>query len=234
MVEFDPASQWFAVATTIAAKMILGNLHVGYGDFGRPVDDVKRDLSALGIDVPQALRNGTLLVDDAFSVTLFGGRREGEIFEPMEGGVRFNSLRATDISGEWAKWVTRGMQQPHAWQILSTWPPGSMYIADSLSVLLRYNDERIFAEFAESRLFAEGRTSKRIDLSGIVRGIHSQQLYGRLEAACEGVIDIQAKELEGQVKNFMRIRNLRGQQHDSSWHEIEIKPNGEAVITAPK
>jgi len=39
-------------------------------------------------------------------------------------------------------------------------------------------------------------------------------------------------ERDDEVKNLLRIRSLKGQPHDTRWHEIEIKPNGEAVLTA--
>ena len=54
----------------------------------------------------------------------------------------------------------------------------------------------------------------------------------RVEAACDGVIDVRVLEQDGALKNVLRLRSLKGQPHDNRWHEIEIKPNGETSLTS--
>jgi len=75
------------------------------------------------------------------------------------------------------------------------------------------------------------RIDKRIHLEGFVRGLHSESFYKRIEAACDGVVDVRVLEQDGVLKNVLRLRTLKGQPHDTRWHEIEIKPNGEAVLS---
>ena len=74
LVEYDPESQWLAVATTVAARFLQANGHVFYAAYVRYPEDVKHDLAALGADVPTAEKTGRLLVDDWYSATLTGGR----------------------------------------------------------------------------------------------------------------------------------------------------------------
>ncbi len=69
-----------------------------------------------------------------------------------------------------------------------------------------------------------------VTLQGFIRGIHSEWLYKRMEAASDGVIDVRVMEREEEAKNFLRVRSLKGQPHDSRWHEIKIKSNGEATL----
>jgi hypothetical protein len=32
------------------------------------------------------------------------------------------------------------------------------------------------------------------------------------------------------TKNLLKLRSLKGQPHDNRWHEIQVKPNGEAIL----
>jgi len=52
-VEFDPESNWFAVAITIATKYLKNGFQVGYDSQARPREDIIRDFESLGLDVPQ-------------------------------------------------------------------------------------------------------------------------------------------------------------------------------------
>lgn len=76
------------------------------------------------------------------------------------------------------------------------------------------------------------RRDKRIEVEAFVRGLHSESFYKRVEVACDGVIDIRVLEQDEVPKNLLRLRTLKGRPHDNHWHEIEIKPNGEAVLVS--
>ncbi len=60
IVEFDPESQWFAIATTLVAGALLNNRNAWYLASDRPPKDVKSGLSALGVDVSAAQKSGRL------------------------------------------------------------------------------------------------------------------------------------------------------------------------------
>jgi KaiC/GvpD/RAD55 family RecA-like ATPase len=118
------------------------------------------------------------------------------------------------------------------WQpgdVVETWPPGSLGLVESLSVLLRFNEEKTFMEWQETRDQPNERRAKRIDQAGYARGIHSESFYKRVETMYEGLIEIKVMEHEGEARSLLRLTNLRGQPHDAHWHRIDIKPNGEAV-----
>lgn len=226
-VQYDPESQWLAVATTIAAQYLQSGGHVAYVAQARSLEAVKRDLEALGINVSATMKNGRLSIDDWYSATLTSGRLghagdQASFFEPIEGGVRARSLKIADLSIEWQRELKH--DDPQAW------PPGSIVICESESEILRFNEENAFVEWKLGRNIPYDRREKRISLFGLVRGIHSESFYKRIESAVDGVVDCRVLEQQGESKSFLRIRSIKGQPYDGRWHEIEIKQNGEASL----
>lgn len=232
LVEFDPESQWFAVATTMTAKVIQNGGNVAFQAGARPPEDIENDLSAMGVDVPRAFEEVHLYINDWYSATLRGGRIEplapeaGHI-EETRTGSKYLSLKVQDMSLEFLKASKSTNESP----IYANWPAGSLNIADSFSIFLRFNEEKAYAEYLETRQNPQQRKMQRITIRGVVRGSHSDWFYKRMEAAFDGVVDIQVLEREGKAKNFLRIRGIRGLPHDSAWHEVEMRANGEAVLT---
>jgi len=224
-VEFDPDSQWFAVAASITARFLRSDGRIVYGAFARPVDNIRRDLSSLGVDVSKAVRDGRLFIDDWYTATLTGGRL-GSVTEPepCADGLRFQSLRVADFS------VIQLKGRKSLFGERENWPPGWLLVSDSLSVLTRFNEDRPFLEWLETRENPSARLQKRINLEAFARDIHSESFYKRVEAASDGIIDIRVIEQDGVPKNFLRLRSLKGQPHDTRWHEIQMKRNGEAAL----
>jgi len=230
-VEFDPDSQWFAVAASITATSLMSDGHIGYAAMARPVNDIRRDLSNLGIDVSMAVKDERLFIDDWHTATLTGGRLIS-VTEPESyaDGIRMHSLRVADFSAEQLKGWRGDAKHRVVFAGRENWPSGWLLVSDSFSVLTRFNEDRPFLEFLETRENQDARLMKRINLEGFVRGIHSESFYKRVEAASDGIIDIRVIEQDGVPKNFLRLRSLKGQPHDARWHEIQIKRNGEATL----
>jgi len=231
-VEFDPESHWFAVAVTIAAAYVKEGFQVGYDSQARPREAVIRDFESLGLNVWQYVKSGSLWIDDWYSATLSGGRIEssgaqsGPLFEPIEGGVRLRSLKVADMSLEWSKQMKGEIDYSDEERT----PPGSLIVAESISPSLRFNDEKAYLEWVETRVGPNSRNSGWISLVGIASGVHSDLFYRRMENALDGVIEVRVLERNDEAKNFLRIRGLKGKRYDARWHEIQIKRNGEAVL----
>ena len=194
-VQYDPESQWLTVATTIAAQYLQSGGYVGYVAQARPSEAAKRDLEALGVDVPAATKEGRLFIDDWYSATLVSGRLghasdQASFFEPIEGGVRARSLKIADLSIEWQRDMKRATPEG---------PPGSLTICESESEILRFNEETAFVEWKLGRNIPYDRKEKRISLFGLVRGIHSESFYKRIESGVDGVVDCRVMEQEGQI-----------------------------------
>lgn len=233
MSNLTPTRNGSRVAATIAARFYEQKRHVGYLAMARPPDDVRDNLSALGVNVPEAEGAGLLAVEDWYSASLTGGRvestnRDGRLFESIEGRLRVLSLKVADLSVEWLK---TSKSTPHpVYDIVDHWPAGSLVIVESFSSILRFNEEKAFVEWIESRVNPGERKRKSITIQGFVRGIHSDQLYKLMENASDGVIDVRVQEKNEGTRNALRVRGLKGRPHDSQWHEIEIKSSGEAAL----
>ena len=230
LVEYDPDSQWLAVATTITGGYLRAGGRVAYVASVRSPETVKENLAALGVDVSATTSEGRFLMDDWYTATLTGGKLEGgsqSVFEPINGGSRARSLKIADLSVDWLKLSKQG---PQGWDIVESWPPGALNVSESMSQTLRFNEEKSYLEWFVSRVIPNVRKAGRINLNGVVAGVHSDSFYKQLESNFDGVIDLRVMERGEEAKNLLRIRSLKGQPHDARWHEIQIKRNGEAAL----
>jgi hypothetical protein len=209
---------------TIIGIFLKSKNHASYVCQVHSPSSVKENLSAIGVEVEQAIESDLLDLDDFYSATLTGGRLENAGSEPerTREGIRFHSLRVQELSLAFLK-TSKGASERTA--VVNAWPPGSLVVDECLSSLARFNEEKPLLEWYESRVCPELRRVRRITIVGLSRGIHSDWFYNRFEGFSDGV-----REHEEDIKNFLRVRNLRGQPHDSRWHEIEIKENGKAIL----
>ena len=141
--------------------------------------------------------------------------------------MRVRSLKVSDLSVEYLRDMKQG---PDSGVVFQKWPPGALSVVESMSPMLRFNEEKPWLEYTISRLNPNVRRAKRVYLMGLVRDIHTESFYKRLESDADGVIDLQVTERDGEAKNLLRIRSLKGQPHDARWHEVQIKRNGEATL----
>ena len=231
IVEYDPESQWLAVATTIATRFLAAGGYLCYVSELRSTDDVKRDFTRLGADIPSLVKTGRLFFYDYYSAGLTGGSLpsipQHGFFENFEGGRRVSSLKIADLSIQWLKDSKYGYEPE---DVVEKWPPGALAIAESASQMLRFNDESAFVEYAISRVNPNERKANRINVTGFVRGVHSESFYRRIEDATDGVVDIRVSEKKGEPKNLLRVRSLKGKRYDARWHEITIGADGEATL----
>jgi len=230
LVEFDPESQWVAVAATITAGYLRAGGRVSYTAQLRAPETVRENLLALGVDVAAATSEGRFTVDDWYSATLTGGRLDGggpSVIDRIEGGARARSLKVADLSVQFLKDMKQDLESG---VVGENWLPGAFTVVESDTQLLRFNEEKPYVEWAISRVNPYIRRAKRIYFVGYVRDIHTESFYKRLESDADGVIDLRVMERDEEAKNLLRVRSLKGQPHDARWHEIKIKRNGEATL----
>jgi archaellum biogenesis ATPase FlaH len=228
LVEFDPETQWYAVNTTIAAEWLQNHLRILYNTSTRPREEVVKALEKLGIEVQFAEESGMLRVDDMYSVTM-GLEKEILIAQPIDDRyVKWGSLKIADLSLDDLRGLREGGTRLSKWgqsdqsNVLAIW--------DSLSPLLRFNDERAVLEFMETRELPLNRKLGRVAIGGVLRRLHSESFYTRLENAFDGIIELRVMERDDEIKNLLRIKSLKGQPHDARWHEVRIDSRGEASI----
>ena len=227
LVEFDPEGQWFPLSRTISAGALHNGWRVLYGATARPREEAFAALERLGVDVAECERAGRLRVDDYHTATqsLDKGDVEDQVVD--DAYVRMGSPRIAAFSVSQLKSL-KG-QLP----VLSKWSGDQsdvLALADSLSPFLRFNDEKAFLEWIETRNLPLNRKVGRVLVDGISRRIHSDFFYARLEAAFDAVVEVRVIDRGEEVKNLLRVRAVKGLPHDSRWHEIDVKPNGEANL----
>ncbi len=61
-------------------------------------------------------------------------------------------------------------------------------------------------------------------IAAIIR-LHSDSVYKQLEAAADGVIDMELHDASDPPRNLIRIRSMRNVRFDGRWREIEYGKN---------
>jgi len=232
LVEFDPEGQWFAVSRTIVALAVKNGLRVAYGATARSREDTIASLTKLGINVDTAERTGLLRIDDQYTSTLKLDKDNPDSVPVDDKYFRVGSPKIADWSIDQLKSL-KGAPGAHS-QLLSKWreQSGALAMIDSFSPYLRFNEEKVFLEWMETRNLPLHRKVGRLPILAFSRGVHSEHFYRSLEGMFDGLIEVRVLEHDDESKNMLRIKSLKSQPHDSRWHEIHLKSNGEATLAS--
>ncbi len=210
LVEFDAASQWYNACVTILAGWVKTGGSTSYLLSARPPESIRSQLRRFGLDPGELESKGRLQIWDFYSATL--GQRSQEKYG-------FDSLKVADLSII----ISRGQmhRQPS---------PDHMYITENTSVLTRFNDEKSTVEYLLTRALPTATITKSTSVRGIITGVHSDSVYRQLEAAADGVVDLKVEEVEGEVKNLIRIRKMLNATFDARWHPLKVDQNFEVTL----
>lgn len=212
LVEFEPTSQWYNASVSIGAGWIKTGGKLAYNVAAQPPDRIRTKFRKLDLSPDQLERAGTLRIFDWYTSTL--GRKSSEVLAQ-------DSLKVADMSIQFAKEQIPGPPIPEF-----------LGITDNASVLVRFNDEKAWVEFALTRAIPSSYTRQSTSIDGILRGVHTEWAYRQLEAAYDGVIDFKLEEDGKQTRDFVRIRSMRDITHDREWHELKVGKNLEVSIQA--
>lgn len=210
LVEYDAASQWYAASRSIAAGFVRAGGTVSYSVSTQPPEKARLQFKKLGLNLEDLEKKEQLLIWDWYGPTL------GQ--ESKEKGP--NSVKVADLS------IIFSPRGTNAHMPI----PDELRIMDDLSFLTRFNDEKACLELWLSRMFPFAYSWKSTLIAGIIRGVHSDWVYRRLEAAADGVIDFTVEEKDENVTNSIRIRLMRNVGFDSRWHQLKLGGNFEVTI----
>lgn len=210
LVEYDAASQWYNASLTMAAGWLKSGGVVDYNATTQSVSSVRSKLERLGLDVRGLESEGRLELWDWYTATL--GRRSDE-------KLAMNSLKVADLSIGISK-TEFSDKVKHAW----------LGVKDSVSTLSRFNDEKAWVEFELTRSIPVAQTQRSIMIRGVVKAVHSEWVYKRLEDAYDAVIDFRLDESCDPSRNMMRIRSMRDVGFDGKWHSIRADKNSEITL----
>ena len=138
LVEFDPASQWYNVALTIAAGWLRTGGSVSYIAHSQSPNDVRSQLRRLGLPVDDMEQKDRLWITDLYTLSL--GQKTKEKFAP-------ESLKVADLS----IWIAREA-------MVESPAPEFLVIADNSSILDRFNDEKNWVELYLTSTHSNGQT----------------------------------------------------------------------------
>ncbi len=213
VIEYAAASQWYAASIAIAAGWLEQGGRVSFTALAQSPESIRAGLRQRGVDTLKLESGPTdlepLRIWDFYTPSL--GLKSSEKLT--------GSLKAADVS------ILFSRQQ---FQMKPD--PDRLRVTDDWSTYGRFNDEKSWVEFLLTRGLPLARILKSTSLAGLMKGMHSEWVYNRLEAACDGVIDFKVEEIDGEVKNFMRIRLLRNTRFDSRWHLLKFGENFEVTL----
>lgn len=210
LVEFDPASQWYNASLTIAVGYLKSGGVVDYNATAQSVPSIRLKLKRFGLDVDAMEREGKLELWDWYTATL--GKKSTE-------KLAEDSLKVADLSIDFSKT-----------ELSDTSRPVRLAIRDNASTLARFNEEKAWVEFESTRPVQVTESHKGVAIRGILKGVHSDWVYKRLEDAYNGVIDFRLDESSDPSRNLMRIRAMRDVGFDGRWHPLKIDENFEVTL----
>jgi KaiC/GvpD/RAD55 family RecA-like ATPase len=210
LVEFDPASQWYNASLTIAAGWLKTGGSVSYIAQSQSPNDIRAQLHTLGVETEGLEQNDRLWITDFYAGSL--GQKSKEKFAP-------ESLKVSDLS----LWIARDA-------MVDSPSPEALVLADNISVLDRFNDEKNWVEMFLTRPIPMSKTRQITQLMGILSGVHSSWAYKQLESAVEGIIDFRVEDQGEETRDVMRIRSLRKVMFDRKWHELTTAENSEVAL----
>ncbi len=210
LVEFDPKSLWYAASVTIAAGWIRTGGRVLFATTAQPPETVRARLRALSLDVEELATNEKLSVFDYYTASLGQKSKERDSAD---------SLKVADLS----VWFARDLMRSPA-------APDLLRIMDDLSVLGRFNEEKSWVEFVLARMIPDAFSRQTTAIRGLLKGIHSDWVYKRLESVVDGVVEFKLDEAGDEPRNLIRISTMRNVGFDGRWHALKIGENFEVTL----
>jgi KaiC/GvpD/RAD55 family RecA-like ATPase len=202
LVEFDPASQWYNASLTIVAAWLEGGGGVSYSVASQSPDTVRLKLKRLGLDVEGFEKDDKLRIWDWYTATL--GQKSKEKFS-------MSSLRVSDLSIYYSQQQIRGPPIPNRLDLI-----------DDGSVIPRFNDEKSWVEFLLTRVYPMAKSRKSTIITSVIKGVHSDWAYKRLEAAADGIIDFKLEETGEETRDLIRIKSMKDSGFDRKWHLLTL------------
>ena len=183
---------------------------VDYDTFAQPPDDVRTRLKRLGLEIESLERENRLTITDWYTATL--GQKSKEKFA-------HDSLKFSELSIYFSQTIMRGEPEPD-----------HLYLADDDSTFARFNEEKAWVELELTRIIPGIKRRKAIGVMGIMKGIHSEWVYKRLEGASEVIVDFKVDETGPEARDLVRIRSSQFPSFDRRWHGIKISENFEVTL----
>jgi class 3 adenylate cyclase/KaiC/GvpD/RAD55 family RecA-like ATPase len=222
LVEFEPQSLWFETSLTLCAQALRAGIRTDYRTFTHPPADIRRHLGRIVPDLAKLEDDETFRIVDSYTVqTGMGAARRVGKSETVE-WVDLKSVKMDD----WDKGSITTMKKE-----VPAVDKRRFHVDDDTSVLLQYNDERRVTEHFRTITVPFARHLELAAVHSVAAGIYSESFYRQFESFCDGLWDFKVKEEGNRIEQYMRLRFVRGANHDSSWKRIGLVRTGEVSMS---
>jgi KaiC/GvpD/RAD55 family RecA-like ATPase len=219
LVEYEPDSLWYEMSLTVAARALGQGIRTEYHVMQHVPDEVRNTLERFGPRVRSLEKSGLFRIIDWYTpTTVLPGKRD----QRWESWPTKPRMRVRD-------WITNIKQQMV--KGVSETEKRWLHIDDNSSILLQYLDEKTFLDFYRTSLIPWMRAREVLMLTSLVTGVASNALYGKLEALCDGIIDLKSDEEDGRLEHYVRVRIARGKTFDSEWRRLRVLDNSEVALS---
>ncbi len=228
LVEFEPQSLWSETSLTIAAQAARLGILTDYHTFQHVPKEVRKALGGLGLNIEELEQKDAFRMMDSYTRMTVGQgvlektRKSQEVahfYEPYEGSL--------DLK-DWETAVKNEVEDHLSARSITK--NRGLHIDDNNSVLLQYNSEKTFIDFWRTYIIPNARISEWAFFHSVLAGVHSEGFYRQLESLCDGIIDFKSPEEGGHLEHYIRVRSIRGQLPNTSWHTLQLQSNGEVSI----
>lgn len=225
IVEFDSDSLWYETSLTLAALALKQGLKTEYHVFQHFPSEAIEAFSRLGVDSEKMEKDGLLNIWDSYTDTLKYETEKKKLHgadQNMWVSTRDKPLNMTRSAARWGETAKAGLSEKD-----KRW----LHIDDNTGIVLQYNDEKEVIDAWRTGMVPYAmRARESPHFLAFAKGGASDAFYTKYEALCDGIIDMKAEEVGGNIESYIRVRTLRGKTFDSSWHRLAMGNNGEVRL----
>lgn len=221
LVEFESQSLWYETSLTLAAHALRNGIKTDYHTFTHPPKDVRNGLERLGLNLTELERDDTFRLWDSYTLQTGVGEPERIGALVPRDPIDIHSLNLDD-------WRKGDIEEAKAG--VPETDKRRLHLDDDTTVLLQFNEKAKFLEHWRTQTIPYARRHEMAALHSAVTGVHSESFYKQFESFCDGIIDFKSQEEGGEITHFMRVRVMRGKNHDSRWRRLGLLENGEVVL----
>ena len=223
LVEFDPSSLWFETTIMLTARAAIAGTKCEYHALQHSPADITLALGKQGLRTGPLIQNRLFRIIDYFTPLARLGR--GDEVPDSDLWKSRDSFNLTKWGEETRHEILRGFAQKD-----KRW----VHVDDNMSVLLQLFEEDDLADFYRTTMVPWTRARELVLLSSVVTGVASEGFYRKFEASADGVIDFASREEDGEIKQWVRLRSIKGGSPDTRWRQLKPSTDGTVSIVDGK
>ncbi len=226
LVEFDPESLWYETSLCIAARALKLSVKTEYHTYVHAPDDIREALSGFHLDLKNLEEKGLFRIMDTYTA-LTGLPIRGESSLSVVGISSVVQVKAEGGKPSWLSEYTSEIVRVMKEGIPED-SKGWLHIDDDTSIFNRYFPEAEVVNIWQTRIIPLFKFAELISVTTLLTGAVSESFLKQFEAQCDGTFDFKSREEHGEIRQYARLRSLRGKACDSRWRRLTL--SGEGIV----